>query len=209
MIGRVRTKVCGITRIEDGLAAAAAGVDAIGFVFWQPAGPRYVDPEQARRIAEQLPPFVTTVGLFVNATEKEIRQVLQQVPLDILQFHGDETPEACAGFGKPWMKAIRVRPETDLKAEAERYGQASALLLDAYHPALPGGTGESFDWQLIPEDLGMPVVLAGGLNAGNVAGAIEQVKPWAVDVSGGVEQSKGIKDETKITAFVNEVLNAG
>ncbi len=208
MIGRVRTKICGITRIEDGLNAANAGADAIGLVFWKPSS-RYVEPEQACRIVEQLPPFVTTVGLFVDATAEEIEQILQQVPLDILQFHGKESPETCAGFGKPWMKAIRVKPETDLHAEAERYNTASALLLDAYQPGLPGGTGATFDWELIPADLAKPVVLAGGLNPSNVAAAIQQVKPWAVDVSGGVEQSKGVKDAVKITAFVNEVLNAG
>jgi phosphoribosylanthranilate isomerase len=198
-----RIKICGITRVEDGLAAARAGADAIGLVFAE--SPRRVSPDQARAIARALPPFVSTVALFVNPDPALVEDVLNRVRPDCLQFHGDESPETCMGFGVPWLKAARVRPGVDLLQFAARYQGAQGLLLDAYSPAAHGGTGESFDWGLIPAGLPLPLVLAGGLEAGNVAEAIRRTRPWAVDVSSGVEVSKGIKDVARIAAFINEV----
>ncbi|WP_313089472.1 phosphoribosylanthranilate isomerase [Pseudomonas sp.] len=197
----VRSKICGITRIEDALAAAEAGADAIGLVFY-PASPRAVGVQQARAIIAALPPFVTTVGLFVNASRCEINETLDAVPLDVLQFHGDESPESCDGFHRPWYKALRVRSAEDVRREAARYSGANAILLDAYVAGVPGGTGEVFDWSLIPSDLALPLILAGGLTPANVQQAIAQVRPYAVDVSGGVESSKGIKDAAKVCEFV-------
>ena len=197
---RIRVKICGITRVEDALAAAA-GADAIGLVFAE-ASPRCVMADQARAIVAALPPFITVVGLFVDAPAARIREVLGQVPLDLLQFHGRETPEDCRGYGRPYMKAIRMASGVDLKAEAHRYMDAAGLLIDSYHPQVAGGTGETFDWAQVPEDIGKPVILAGGLTPENVARAIQAVRPYAVDVSSGVEQSKGIKDAAKIAAFI-------
>ena len=203
-MSNVRTKICGITRIEDALAAAEAGADAIGFVFYAKS-PRAVDVRQARAIIAALPPFVTTVGLFVNASRCELSEILEVVPLDLLQFHGDETPADCEGYHRPWIKALRVRPGDDLQAACEQYHGARGILLDTYVPGVPGGTGEAFDWSLVPAGLSKPIILAGGLSAGNVAQAIRQVRPYAVDVSGGVEQVKGIKDAGKIDAFLEAV----
>lgn len=203
----VRSKICGITRVEDALAAAEAGADAIGLVFYAKS-PRAVDVHQARAIIAALPPFVTTVGLFVNASRCELNEILDAVPLDLLQFHGDETPEQCEGFNRPWIKALRVRPGDDLEASCRRYHNASGVLLDTYVAGVPGGTGESFDWSLVPAKLSKPVILAGGLTADNVASAIAQVRPYAVDVSGGVEQAKGIKDPARIEAFLRAVREA-
>lgn len=199
-----RIKICGITRVEDGLAAARAGADAIGLVF-APKSPRHVSPEQARAIAAALPPFVTTVALFVNADPNEVRQVIDRARPDCLQFHGEEEPDYCAAFGLPWLKAARVRPGVDLLQFATRYSGAQGLLLDAYSPAAHGGTGERFDWGLIPADMPRPVVLAGGLTPANVGEAVGFARPWAVDVSSGVEAAPGIKDGSKVAAFVNEV----
>ena len=196
-----RVKICGITSIEDGVQAARSGADAIGLVFYPPS-PRAVNVEQAQRIVEALPPFVTTVGLFVDADQRQVEQVVEATGIDLLQFHGKEAPEQCARFSRPWMKAIRMKPEVDLLQEAERYAGASALLVDAYRPGVPGGTGETFDWQRIPATLEKPLVLAGGLDPQNVAAAVAQVKPWAVDVSGGVEQRKGIKSHSKVAQFI-------
>lgn len=204
----VRSKICGITRIEDALVAAEAGADAIGLVFYDKS-PRAVDVRQARAILAALPPFVTSVGLFVNASRCFIGEVLDAVPLDVLQFHGDETPEQCEGHGRPWFKALRVRPGDDLLAEARRFAGARAILLDAYVPGMPGGTGERFDWSLIPTDLPMPLILAGGLTPDNVTEAIASVRPYGVDVSGGVEAAKGIKDAAKVTAFIRRVRGVG
>lgn len=183
------------------------GCDAIGLVFYAKS-PRYVDLAEAARIVEALPPFVAAVGLFVDAERSEVERVLNSVRLDLLQFHGDETPEYCAGFARPYIKAVRVRPGINLVEYAAEFDSAKALLLDAYQEGVAGGTGLQFDWDLIPANLAKPVILAGGLNASNVAGAIERVHPYAVDVSGGVEREKGIKDADKIAAFLQEVNRA-
>lgn len=203
-ISMTRVKICGITRVEDGLAAARQGAHAIGLVFYE-RSPRHVGIAQAGQLAAVLPPFVSTVGLFVDADPVFVRQVLAAVPLDLLQFHGDETPEYCAQFGRPYLKAIRVRAGVDLLQCAARYAGAKALLLDAHVEGIPGGTGATFDWGLIPAALPLPVILSGGLDAANVAAGIERVRPYAVDVSSGVEAAKGIKDAAKIAAFINEV----
>ncbi|PCD00282.1 phosphoribosylanthranilate isomerase [Halopseudomonas pelagia] len=200
----VRIKICGITRIEDALAAARAGADAIGLVFY-PASPRAVSPTVARQIIRALPPFVTSVGLFVDASATEVHQVLAEAPLDVLQFHGNEPAEFCNQFGRPYLKVLRVKPGDDLNALAAQWPDASGILLDSYKEGVPGGTGEIFDWSLIPLERNWPLVLAGGLTAENVADAIARSAPWAVDVSGGVEQAKGIKDAAKINSFVQEV----
>lgn len=201
-----RTKICGITRIEDGLACARHGADAIGLVFYPPS-PRHVAAARAREIARALPPFITTVALFVDPVAAEVEKVLREVRPDVLQFHGNEAPEFCASFGVSWLKAVRVQAGLNLVEYATRYRGAQGLLLDAYVEGQAGGTGQSFDWALIPEALPLPVVLSGGLDAGNVAAAIRQVRPWAVDVSSGVEAAKGIKDEAKIAAFMQGVRN--
>lgn len=204
---RTRIKICGITRPEDGVAAARLGVDAVGLVF-HPASPRAVAPAQARAVAAALPPFVTTVGLFVDAAPDSVRAILDEVPLDLLQFHGDESPGDCAAFGRPYIKAVRMREGVDVAAEAERHADAAGILLDAYNPALAGGSGERFDWERVPADLGVPVVLAGGLDAGSVAEAVATVRPYAVDVSSGVESAKGIKDPARMAAFATAVREA-
>lgn len=204
-----RIKICGITRVEDALAAAHSGADALGLVFYDKS-PRHVDVRLAAQLAAAVPPFVTLVGLFVNPSADTVRAVLQKVPLDVLQFHGEEAPEFCAQFGRPYLKAIRVKAGVDLVQCEADYSHAQGLLLDAYVEGTHGGTGEAFDWALIPRGLSLPVILSGGLQAGNVAAGIEQVRPWAVDVSSGVESSgveaaKGIKNAAKIAAFINEV----
>jgi phosphoribosylanthranilate isomerase len=203
-MGAVRSKICGITRVEDALVAANAGADAIGLVFY-PRSPRAVSVRQARDIIAALPPFVTTVGLFVNATSCEINETLDAVPLDLLQFHGDETPEQCSGYHRPYIKALRVRPGDDIQAACEHYRSASGLLLDAFVDGVPGGTGLAFDWNLVPSALTKPIILAGGLTPENVSEAIEQVRPFGVDVSGGVELSKGVKDTRRVEAFIKAV----
>jgi phosphoribosylanthranilate isomerase len=200
-------KICGVTRDEDAQTAVRLGARALGFIFYAPS-PRNIDVRRAAQIVRDLPPFVSAVGLFVNADEKHIENVLAQVPLDLLQFHGDEAPAFCARFRKPYIKAIRVRPQTDLLQYAGLHSAARALLLDAFVDGKHGGTGTVFDWSLIPHDLPLPVILSGGLNAGNVADAIRRVAPWAVDVSSGVEATAGIKDPQKIAAFMREVCSA-
>lgn len=200
----VRSKICGITRIEDALAAVAAGADAIGLVFYAKS-PRAVSMQQARAIIAALPPFVTTVGLFVNASRCELGEILDAVPLDLLQFHGDESAADCEGYHRPYIKALRVKAGDDVAAACLAYPRASGILLDTYVEGVPGGTGEAFDWSLVPQGLSKPIILAGGLSAQNVAEAIARVRPYAVDVSGGVEQSKGIKDPAKIQAFMQAV----
>ncbi|WP_394559020.1 phosphoribosylanthranilate isomerase [Aquipseudomonas alcaligenes] len=197
----VRVKICGITRVEDALAAVAAGADAIGLVFYAKS-PRAVDVEQARSILAVLPPFVTTVGLFVDIERAELERILARAPLDLLQFHGDESVQDCEGFNRPYIKALRIKAGDDIAAQVNTYPSAQGILLDTYVEGVPGGTGEAFDWSLVPQALSKPVILAGGLRPDNVAAAVAQVRPYAVDVSGGVEARKGIKDAEKIGAFI-------
>ena len=204
---RTRVKICGITRVEDALMAVNAGADAIGLVFYA-SSPRYVTILQAQRIVAALPPFVSVVALFVNATTIEIETTLAQVRIDIVQFHGDETPAQCQQIKLPYYKAIRVKADTNLLQYALKFETAKALLLDTYTEAAFGGTGQVFDWNLIPKNMTKPVILAGGLVPENVALAIRQVKPYAVDVSGGVEQSKGVKDAAQIAAFMQAVVES-
>lgn len=206
-MNRTRVKICGITRIEDGIAAASAGADAIGLNFY-PRSVRYIEPQLADSIIRELPPFITRVGLFVDAAVDDVMSVLGTVDLDMLQFHGEESPEYCAQFGKLWMKAVRVKPDVDLAAMEERYAGASGLLLDSYVPGMPGGTGETFGWDTIKSPLKKPVVLAGGLNPGNVITAIHKIRPYAVDVSSGVESAPGIKDVHKMNEFIQKVRMA-
>ena len=204
---RTRVKICGITRSEDASAAVRLGADAIGLVFYPPS-PRAVGIEQARAVVSGLPPFVTVVGLFVDATREVIHEVLDEVRIDLLQFHGNEPPAACVGHGKPYIKALHMREDADPADLATRYASSSGLLLDTYRPGLVGGTGEAFDWSRLPREFRQPIILAGGLTPANVAAAVRQVRPYAVDVSGGVERAKGIKDPGKIAAFIQEVRNA-
>ena len=215
MAMRTRVKICGITRVDDGLAAARAGADAIGLNFWR-GTPRAVDVGQARAIVAAMPPFVTIVGLFVDPDPDEVRGVLAAVPIDVLQFHGAEAPALCRAFGRRYLKALAVAEGVDLLNSAVAYGDAAGILLDA-PPAdgLPGGTGRRFDWSQVPAGLPRPLVLSGGLDPGNVAEAIRRVRPWAVDVSSGVEVRgadgkavKGIKDPARIAAFIEEARHA-
>lgn len=203
---RTRVKICGLTREQDIDAAVAAGVDALGFVF-HPASPRAVDSDAAARLVARVPAFVTSVGLFVDAEPGHIAEILRRVRLDLLQFHGRESPAACAGFGRPWIKALAMRDGLDVEAAAADYQGAAALLLDTYDPVLAGGTGRRFDWERVPPALAPRIILAGGLDAGNVAAAIARVRPYAVDVSGGVEAGKGIKDHRKINDFMQGVCD--
>jgi phosphoribosylanthranilate isomerase len=200
-------KICGITRIEDAHVAARAGAHAIGLVF-HPPSPRDVTPDRARAIALALPPFVTPVGLFVDAPVERVRDTIRQVPLQLLQFHGHEPAEYCGAFGLPYIKAVRVTEDVDLVQCALAYRDAKGLLLDAYVAGVAGGTGTVFDWRLIPARLPLPVILSGGLDPDNVTEAVRTVRPWAVDVSSGVEAGRGIKDPAKIAAFMAGVRNA-
>ena len=200
-------KICGITRIEDAMAAVDLGVHALGFVF-HAKSPRHVTPAQAADIVSRLPPFVTSVGLFVNATTRIVERILDHVPISLLQFHGDEPAEFCGAFRRPYIKAVRVRPDVDLLQYARLYRSARGLLLDAFAAGTHGGTGTTFDWKLIPSVLPLPVILSGGLNPANVSAAIRRVRPSAVDVSSGVEASPGIKDVRKMAAFVQGVRDA-
>ncbi|MEJ2762128.1 MAG: phosphoribosylanthranilate isomerase [Gammaproteobacteria bacterium] len=203
-MARIRVKICGITRPEDGVSAALAGADAIGLNFYRPS-PRAVGIETALAIVRVLPPFVTRVGLFVDAGRDEITDVLNSIPLDMVQFHGSETPAECDSYAMPYIKAIRMTDGVDLHEQAALYRGAAALLVDAHVAGLAGGTGQTFDWDRIPADLDKPLILAGGLTAENVLQAVSRVRPYAVDVSGGVESSKGIKSRDKIRAFINKV----
>ena len=200
-------KICGITRGDDALAAAQLGAQALGFIFYDKS-PRGVAPQRAAEIIRFLPPFITAVGLFVNPEESDVARVLARVPLDLLQFHGEETPEFCARFALPYLKAARVRVGLDLLQYAHHYSAARGLLLDAFVEGAHGGTGAAFDWSLVPRELPLPVILSGGLTANNVAAAIRRVKPWAVDVNSGVEAGPGIKDPRKIASFMKEVRSA-
>ena len=201
---RTRVKICGFTRIEDAVSAARLGVDAIGLVFYPPS-PRNVDIEQAVKIVNALPAFVSVVALFVDALEVQIREVLDRVSIDCLQFHGDEPPEACRLYNKRYIKAVRMRDGIDISSLALHYSDAAGLLLDAYHPGAKGGTGSRFDWALIPGQCALPIVLAGGLDQNNARQAVQTVRPYALDVSSGVETGKGIKDALKMAAFIREV----
>lgn len=204
---RTRVKICGIRDASMARVAAGCGVDAIGLVF-HPQSPRAIDPEQGRVIAAVVPAFVTVVGLFVNHSQQAVRDVLGRVPLGMLQFHGDESAEFCAQFGLPWIRAVRVAPGVDLLECERRYSQAAALLLDAQVAGEYGGTGVTFDWSLIPPELARPVVLSGGLDAVTVGRAIRAVRPWAVDVSSGVEARRGVKDAGLIKEFMRSVRDA-
>ena len=201
---RTRVKICGITRAEDAREAVRQGADAIGLVFYPPS-PRSVGLDQARELVYGLPPFVTVVGLFVDAERAEIRRVLSRVRIDLLQFHGGESPEECAGHGRPYIKAVRMREGIDLTRMEYEYRDAAGLLLDSYQAGKPGGTGAVFDWARIPPEMASRIVLAGGLDPENVESAVRRVRPYAVDVSGGVERSKGIKDAARIAAFLRGV----
>lgn len=202
-----RIKICGITRPEDALSAIASGADAIGLVFYAKS-PRAVSLEQAALIAAAVPPFVSIVALFVNESVEQVNCVLNTIAVDVIQFHGDETADFCEQFNRPFIKAIRVRPELNLEAACRPYAAARGILLDAWQDGVPGGTGKQFDWQLARLELSLPVILAGGLNPGNVVEAIKMLHPAAVDVSGGVELSPGIKDAVKIREFIAAVKTA-
>ncbi len=210
---RTRVKICGITTPAAALAAARAGADAIGLVFYAPS-PRAVSVEEAAEIVAALPPFVSAVGLFVNAEPALVDKVLARVPLDLLQFHGDETPAYCGNFGKPWLKAIRVRPDTYIPGLMDEFHAARGILLDAWHEDVYGGSGRSFDWDLLRAQRGSDsagaadgsrIILAGGLRPDNVAQAIRTAMPWGVDVSSGVETAPGVKSDPLINAFMREV----
>ncbi|MGB5440920.1 MAG: phosphoribosylanthranilate isomerase [Gammaproteobacteria bacterium] len=205
---RTRVKICGITREQDARFAVASGVDAIGLVFY-PQSPRYVGIEQAHKIARAIEPFVSLVGLFVNAAPADIRAVTAAVPLALLQFHGQEKNADCTGFGLPFIKSIPMRSETDLLSEVAQFPDASGFLLDTYQPDTHGGGGKSFDWQQVPAMHDVPLILAGGLAAENVALAIRTVRPYAVDVSSGVESASGIKSADRIQAFMTGVQQSG
>jgi len=198
-----RVKICGITNSNDAKLASDSGADAIGLVFYPPS-PRYVRIKQAIDVVSSLPPFISTVALFVNAQRTEIEQVLEQVAIDLIQFHGDEPEAFCSSFNRPYIKAIRMKEGLNLYAVQNNYSSARGLLLDTYKKGIPGGTGEAFNWDKVPHDLTLPVILAGGLVPENIAQAIKQVKPYAVDVSGGVEASKGKKDAEKIIQFMKQ-----
>ena len=201
---RTRVKICGITRAQDAIKAVEFGADAIGLVFYGKS-PRAISIDDARAIIQKIPPFVTVVGLFVDPSPKDVAAVLHRVSLDLLQFHGDELPSECSAYGKPYIKAIKMREGDDIAAQVARYTSARGILLDTYDPKVPGGTGRVFDWNRIPKDLDKPIILAGGLTPENVWQAITKVRPFAVDVSGGVEADKGIKDVEKMAAFMRGV----
>ena len=204
---QTRIKICGIKHLDDALKAVECGADAIGLIFVEKS-PRYASLTDARLIAESLPPFVTVVGLFMNPTEEEVREALKVVPINLLQFHGEESPAFCDQFDTPYIKVLRMRENVNIIAFAQEYSNASGILLDTYHEK-GGGSGESFDWNLIPEEVSFPLILAGGLNPENVAAAIEKVKPYAVDVSSGVESGPAVKDHKKIEQFIKEVQRVG
>jgi phosphoribosylanthranilate isomerase len=204
---RTRVKICGFTRIEEAVYAAHQGVDAIGLVFYPPS-PRHIEIEQAIRIVNALPAFTSVVALFVNEQEARIREVLARVPIDCLQFHGDEPAKACRIYDKRYIKAVSMREGIDIEALAQHYHDAAGLLLDAFHPDAKGGTGSQFDWAMIPKSCALPIILAGGLDETNAKQAVHAVKPYALDVSSGVETAKGIKDSLKIAAFIKQVNEA-
>lgn len=199
-----RIKICGIKHLDDALKAVEFGADAIGLIFVEKS-PRYASFTDARVIAESMPPFVTVVGLFMDAPAEKVREALKVVPLNLLQFHGDESREFCEQFDMPYIKVLKMRENVNVVAFAQEYPSASGILLDTFSKA-GGGSGQTFDWSLIPEDVPLPLILAGGLNPENVASAVETVKPYAVDVSSGVESEPAVKDHKKIEQFIKEVL---
>lgn len=202
---RTRVKICGITRLEDGLVAAAAGADALGLNFYSKS-PRFIDTGKAKVLHSALPAFVTRVGLFVNAEAEFVKSVLAAVPLDLLQFHGDESAEYCQSFARPYLKALRMKPGLDLAAAVKPFGSAQGILVDAWSDEQFGGTGKAFDWSLLGSAVRSErLILAGGLHPGNVAEAVRAVRPWAVDVSSGVESAPGIKDKNKIEQFIRAI----
>jgi len=201
---RTRVKICGFTRAEDARAAALLGADAIGLVFYPPS-PRHVDIAQAQAIVANLPPFTTVVGLFVDEEPARVREVLAQVRIDLLQFHGDESPDDCQSFGWPYIKAVRMKPGTDLAQVAADYHHAAGLLLDAFDPQAKGGTGTGFDWAMAAGGCSLPLILAGGLRPDNARQALRQTRAYGLDVSSGVEAAKGVKDNDKMAAFLKEV----
>jgi len=205
-INRTRVKICGITKLEDAKVAIEAGADAIGLVFYENS-PRYVTINIAKQITNNIPPFINCVGLFVDAAEGYIHEVLNQVAIDTLQFHGQEAEQTCALYNRPYIKAVRMSEDIDIAQQVVEYSSASAILVDTYVKDVPGGTGISFDWSMIPKGLTKPIILAGGLDEDNVKSAISQVQPYAVDVSGGVESKTGIKDSNKIKNFIREAMN--
>jgi phosphoribosylanthranilate isomerase len=201
---RTRVKICGFTRVEDAVYAAYAGVDAIGLVFYPPS-PRHVEIEQAIRIVTALPAFTTVVALFVNELEETIRSILDKVSIDCLQFHGEEAPDDCRIYGKPYIKSVAMKNDIDIQEVSRCYYDAAGLLLDAWHPDIKGGTGFQFDWRQFPRQCSLPIILAGGLNPENINDALKITSPYAVDVSSGVEAEKGIKDAHRIRDFINQV----
>jgi phosphoribosylanthranilate isomerase len=204
---RTRVKVCGITRGADAVLAAQQGADAVGFIFWRPSS-RYIEPERAGAIAAALPAFVTAVCVFVNPTPGEVEAVLERLPAATLQFHGEESPDFCARFGRPYIKAARMKQGLNLIEYFAPHAAASAWLIDAFDERTYGGTGAPFDWNLLPDGLARPWILSGGLSSENVTEAIRRLRPWGVDVSSGVESAKGVKDVQKIAAFISGVRNA-
>jgi phosphoribosylanthranilate isomerase len=200
-------KICGITRVEDAMLAAQFGADAIGLVFYAKS-PRCVTPENANAIIKSLPPFITAVGLFVDATVDEVNKIIKTVPVNLLQLHGDEPPELANNYNMPYIKAIRMNAEVDLVQQCKNYQNAKGILVDAHHAYVKGGSGTTFDWDLIPQNLSKPIILAGGLNSANVSEAIAKIKPYAVDVSSGVESTPGIKDPAKLISFMEQVHHA-
>lgn len=203
-ISRTRVKICGVTRPNDGVMVARLGADAIGLVFYPPS-PRFVTSDVARQIVAALPPFITVVGLFMNAEPAAVRAILAQVPLRLLQFHGDEEPNDCTAFNLPYIKAVPMGANAELRDYERRFATAAGLLLDSHSGDQPGGSGQGFDWEKIPAERNKPLILAGGLHPGNVTAAIRQVQPYAVDVSSGVESAKGIKDAELVRAFLRGV----
>lgn len=207
IVTRTRVKICGITSAVDARKAVDAGADAIGLVFYD-ASPRAVSLDQAREICLAIPPFVSIVALTVDAPRQKLENIIEALPVSLLQFHGDESSDFCESFKLPYIKALRMSEDADIAEQLERYASAKALLLDAYRKGVPGGTGEVFDWQRIPQALSQRIILAGGLNGANVADAIASVGPYAVDVSGGVEASPGVKDGDRIIEFIGSVARA-
>jgi phosphoribosylanthranilate isomerase len=201
-VSQTRIKICGITSVDDALCAAQLGADAIGMVFYSKS-PRFVSIEQAREIAFSVGPFVTTVGLFVDETQANIESILERVPLQLLQFHGNESADFCEKFSRPYIKALRMQEGLDLERAIKEHLNAVGILLDAYRPGVPGGTGETFDWDRVPKQCVKPIIVAGGLHPDNVADAVKVTQAYAVDVSGGVEKAPGKKDANKISAFIS------